>query len=76
LNYFPYALTFEGVTLGSGASGATLLANTNQIGTGRLGLAISMPAGATFAAGTQEVALVSFTPAITKVSGLTVHQFR
>ncbi len=48
------------MALGGGVLDGSLLSNTNQIGSGRLGLLISLPAGASFAAGTQELAEVSF----------------
>jgi hypothetical protein len=60
VNFNSSLLTFTGVSLGSGASGGSLLANTNQLGSGRLGLLLSLPAGASFAAGTREVVEISF----------------
>jgi len=64
INFSPSILSFAGATVGGGASGASLLINTNQIGLGRLGLAVAFPAGVTFTPGTQEVAQVTFTTAI------------
>jgi hypothetical protein len=49
------------VILGSGASGATLNLNNNQLANGRVGFTMALPSGATFTAGTQEVARISFT---------------
>lgn len=60
LNFDLTALSFTGVTLGGAASEATLNANTNQLGSGRLGLSLALPWGSTFAEGTQEVVRVSF----------------
>jgi Concanavalin A-like lectin/glucanases superfamily/Immunoglobulin domain/Cohesin domain len=55
-------LHFVGVTLGTGDSDAALIVNTNAASSGHLGLAVSLAANATFAAGTQNVAIVSFSP--------------
>jgi len=53
-------LTFTNATLGTAASGASFVVNTNLISNGALGIALSLPPGATFAPGTQEVVEVSF----------------
>jgi hypothetical protein len=42
LNFDSTKLSYTGVTLGSGASTATLLVNTNQLGTGKLGIALAL----------------------------------
>ncbi len=63
LNFATSRLTYTGVNLGSAASGATLFVNDVQAGSGKLGLALSLSAGSTFPAGTQELVLVSFTAA-------------
>jgi hypothetical protein len=52
-------LQFTGVTLGSDASSASLLLNTNQVGAGSIGVVLSLPADTTFSPGTQQVALVT-----------------
>lgn len=62
LNYSPALLTNAGVTLGSGASGASLVVNPNQAGA--IGIGVALPSGSTFAPGTQQVAVVSFTSAV------------
>jgi len=59
LNFSTQRLSYAGVTLGSGASGASMLLNTSQTGSGRIGIALALPANGTFAAGTQEVAQVN-----------------
>ncbi len=65
------ALTFTGATVGSGSVGAVLVLNTNQLTFGRVGLALALPAGATFPPGTQEVALLSFdTGVVTNAAAL------
>jgi hypothetical protein len=46
---------FEGVALGSSAGGATLNVNTNMLGLGRIGLALSLPIGTKFGGGSHEL---------------------
>jgi hypothetical protein len=60
LNFNNTALTFIGVTLGSNASGASLIYNTNQLASGRVGVALSLPFNTSFTAGTKELVEVSF----------------
>ena len=60
LNFDPAALSFLSVRLGSGASGAGLLVNTNSLGSGRVGIALTRQAGQTFASGTNQLVLARF----------------
>jgi hypothetical protein len=60
LNYSNAVLTYTGVSLGSNATGAFLVANTSQTGNGHVGLELELPANTTFSLGTQQVAVVSF----------------
>ena len=60
LNFDPTILTYQSVVLGSGAEGGSLLLNPSQAATGQVGVAVAMPAGATFGAGTQQLVVVSF----------------
>ena len=60
LNFSTQRLAFASATLGSGANGAALLVNTSLTATGRLGLAVTLPAQSNFTPGTQEVARVTF----------------
>ncbi len=60
INFDPTVLTVTGVTLGSGASGGTVLSNMNLTASGKLGVAVSLPANTAFPAGTQEVVRISF----------------
>ena len=53
-------MTYSGASLGAGVSGATLNINTNQIGSGRVGMMLSLPSGTSCQAGTQEVLRVTF----------------
>jgi hypothetical protein len=64
LHFDESLLVYTGVALGSGAAGATLFVNTNQITSGKLGVALAMTTDATFAAGLHEVVLVGFTTAV------------
>jgi hypothetical protein len=60
LNVDPSALSFLGVRLGAGAGGAGLLLNTNSLGVGSIGVALTLQAGQTFASGTNQLVLVRF----------------
>jgi len=64
LDFDPSLLTFQGVTAGSNALHATLMTNASQASTGKLGVAMAMPAGSTFGVGTQELIEVTFTAAV------------
>ncbi len=55
--------TFTGVTLGSGASGAFMFANTNQAASGRIGFDVAF-FGSAFSSGTNEVVDVTFQAAL------------
>ena len=56
----PAILTSPQAVLGSGAAGATLTINSSRLAEGRLGLAVALPAGNVFAAGTRRIALLRF----------------
>jgi hypothetical protein len=60
LDFPPSLLTYTAITLGAGASGATLVINTNQVGSGTLGVLLSLGTGLTLPPGTQELAEVTF----------------
>jgi len=60
LSFDPAMLSYTGASLGSGASGATLNVNASQAGSGRLGFALALPTGSSFAAGTRELMKVTF----------------
>jgi hypothetical protein len=61
LNFNTALLTISSVALGSGVPGGTsLLLNTNDAGSGRLGLGVALPIDATLSQGTQEVAVATF----------------
>ena len=60
MNFNTQQVTFASVDLGSGAADGSLLLNTSQVNSGRLGITMQLPAGETFAPGTQEVVRVTF----------------
>jgi hypothetical protein len=69
-NALGFSLTFDPVilgnpqaALGSDASGATLNANTSLAGSGRLGIALSLPTGQKFSAGARRIVVVNFSVA-------------
>jgi len=58
LAYDPTSLTFASADIGNSASGAFLNVNTNE--SGKLGFAVALSTGNTFAAGTQQVVTMTF----------------
>ncbi len=60
LNFDPSQLRFVSAALGSGAEDATLNLNTSQIADGRVGIALALPAGQSFAAGARQLLVVTF----------------
>jgi len=61
LSFDPVVLRYVSASKGSAATSATLNVNTNQIASGQLAIALMLPAGSShFAAGTKEVAKVTF----------------
>jgi hypothetical protein len=60
LNFDPARVSFAGTSLGGDAAGAALYVNTNQASAGRLGFALALGTGSSFAAGTRELARVTF----------------
>jgi hypothetical protein len=54
-------LTFASAAKGSGATGATLNVNDLQTASGRVGIALALPAGQTFSAGTRAIVVLTFT---------------
>jgi hypothetical protein len=63
LAFNPALASFTSATLGSNAAGGTLYVNPNQSAAGRLGFALALPVGSSFAAGNKEVLKVSFVAA-------------
>jgi uncharacterized protein (TIGR03437 family) len=60
LNYDPAALSFVSAEAGSAAAGASLLVNTSQTASGRVGIAIALPAGQGLQAGARRIVTVRF----------------
>jgi uncharacterized protein (TIGR03437 family) len=71
LNFNPAIFSNPTVTLGSGATGATLNFNASQAGSGRLGIALAYSSGQTFTAGTRQIASVNFSVAANAPAGPT-----
>ncbi|MGH9844821.1 MAG: cohesin domain-containing protein, partial [Blastocatellia bacterium] len=60
LNFDPSALSFVSAQTGSAASGAMLLVNTAQAASGRVGIALALPAGQGLQAGARRIVTVRF----------------
>ncbi len=60
LNFDSTKLTYRNTGLGANGSGATLTENAAGAGSGRLGFVLGRPVGDPFAAGTNELLLVTF----------------
>ena len=60
LSFDPAQLRFVSASLGSGAANASLNSNTNQAESGRVGIALALPTGLTFAAGSKQLLVVTF----------------
>ncbi len=60
LNFNAAVFSNPVVALGSGAAGTSLNVNTAQAASGRIGIAMAMPTGQTFAAGTRQLVTVTF----------------
>lgn len=63
LVYDPSLLSNPTASLAADAAGATLNVNVSQVAQGRYGVALSLPAGTSFAAGTKNLVVVTFTVA-------------
>ena len=64
IDFDPTLLTYQGAASSTGASNGSLLINSSQVASGRVGVAIAMPTGITFGVGAQQIAVVSFTASI------------
>jgi hypothetical protein len=64
LDFNPALLIYTGVVPGGWTPGSALVPNATQAGSGLVGVELALPAGVTFAPGTQEVADVTFSLAI------------
>ncbi|HYV29205.1 MAG TPA: cohesin domain-containing protein, partial [Candidatus Eisenbacteria bacterium] len=68
----PAKLRWVGTAIGTGASTATLNVNTNSALAGRLGVILALPPGNMLAAGTREIAKLSFAAVGTAPSTTTI----
>jgi uncharacterized protein (TIGR03437 family) len=59
LNFDSAIFSNASVSLGSGASGASLNSNASQAGSGRIGIALAFPSGQAFTAGARQLAIIS-----------------
>ena len=75
LNFEPAKLAYTGVTLGSGVPGAFLITNTSLINSGKLGVSVALPPGATLNPGTQQVARISFIAATLPTNSTATNTF-
>jgi hypothetical protein len=64
LTFDPTLVRFANASLGSGASGAALIQNTNLAGSGNVGFLVGLVPPATFAAGTQQLLQIHFTSVV------------
>lgn len=69
LNFDASVFGNPSAALGSGASGATLNVNTLQSASGRIGIALALPSGQSFAAGTRQLVVITFAVAANAVAG-------
>jgi uncharacterized protein (TIGR03437 family) len=75
LNYDPAVLSFASAETGSAASGATLMTNTLQAASGRVGIALALPIGQGLQAGTRRIATVRFNAAAGSSANTTTVSF-
>lgn len=59
LTFDPANFAYVSTALGAGGSGANLIVNSGQAGSGRLGVVLALPAGSAFAAGSRELVKVN-----------------
>lgn len=75
LAFDPKTITFINASLGTGAAGALLNVNTNEAGTGRVGLALAVSPGRTFGMGTKEILKLNVQVATSAEMGPSVFKF-
>jgi hypothetical protein len=73
LTFDPAILSNPQASLGRDAGAASLITNASQASLGQYGLAVALPAGQKFSAGTREIAVMSFAvSATTKATSATI----
>ena len=60
VTFDPAKLTFRGAAKGASANATQFNVNSNQVASGRLGIALSLSSGSVFPAGSNQLALLSF----------------
>ncbi len=75
LIFDPTHLQFVSATLGGEVSAATLQINPNQVGNGRLGIALALPTGQTIAAGLRNIVVITFSVAASGNATTTILRF-
>ena len=61
VTFDPAALRFDAIGNGADLGGATLNVNSSQVASGRIGVALALPSGATYPAGNRALAVLNFT---------------
>ena len=72
VDFDPTVLNLAGLSAGANAAGATFDINTNQAGSGRVGVVLALPLGTSFAAGTQQLVKLSFQSVSTNMASSAV----
>lgn len=75
LNFDPAVLSNPQVSLGNDAAGASLNINSSQTAQGRIGIALALSTGQSFAAGTRQIVVVTFTVAANTSANATAVDF-
>lgn len=75
LSFDPALLSSPQASLGADAAGAQLATVTTQTAQGRIGIGLALAAGQKFAAGTRQIAVVTFNLAATAAAGMTTLDF-
>ncbi len=68
-------LAYTGVALGSNATSGFIIASTNQLPSGRVGVFVLLPSNVTLPAGTQQVARINFNTALVTNTVITAVTF-
>ena len=72
VSYDPAKFAYTGTVLGAGATGAVLNVNTSQLASGKVGVALALPIGNSFAAGVRELARINLLPTSTAIGSIPV----
>jgi hypothetical protein len=72
LAFDPAVVSYTGASLGSGASGALMNVNTDEASAGRVGFALALGSGASFAAGSDELVKVTFQASVANAGSVSM----